>query len=122
MVKEMSRKELIDLMESGEDFKLVDVLSRESFTKQHIKGAISIPLEEIGRKASKQLKKSGKIVTYCASFECSASTQAARKLIALGYKNVFDYKGGLKDYQAGGLSLEAGRGQADEKCTICGGA
>ncbi|MCF7907466.1 MAG: rhodanese-like domain-containing protein [Candidatus Omnitrophica bacterium] len=122
MLKEISREELSDLIESGEDFKLVDVLSRESFAKGHIKGAVSIPLAEIGRKSAKLLKKRDKIVTYCASFECSASTTAARKLIALGYKNVFDYKGGLKDYQEGGLSLETGAGQADKKCTVCGGA
>ncbi|MGE5197382.1 MAG: rhodanese-like domain-containing protein [Deltaproteobacteria bacterium] len=106
MVKQISRDELKDTMSRDEEFMLVDVLSKESYSNEHIKGAISIPLEELERKAPKLLKKSEKIVVYCASFTCQASTIAAEKLEAMGYKNVLDYKGGLRDYKEADLPLE----------------
>ena len=108
MVQKITRDELMRMINSGEKFKLVDVLPKESYNNEHIKGAISLPLAEIGRKAAKLLRKDEKIVTYCGSFECQASTLAAEKLVVLGYNNVLDYKGGLKDYKEGNLPMEAG--------------
>jgi len=106
MIKKITRDELVNMMNSGKKFKLVDVLSSESYAREHIKGAISLPVAEIEKKAAKFLKKDDLIVTYCASFECQASSQGAEKLAALGYKNVLDYKGGLKEYKEGNLPLE----------------
>ena len=117
MIKQITRDELVRIKESGEKFKLVDVLPRDNFEKEHIHGAISLPLADIEKKAAKLLKKDEKIVVYCASFECKASTMAAEKLIGLGYKDVLDYKGGLKDYKEGGLNLE-GR-LHEETCASC---
>ncbi len=106
MLKTMNRNELVRLIETNANFKLLDVLDTESYNKGHIKGSISMPLKMIGRNAPKMLNKSDMIVTYCASFDCKASTEAAEKLIKLGYTNVYDYKGGLKDFQETGLPLE----------------
>lgn len=106
MVKTITRDELWKMISSKKDFKLVDVLSKEHFAQEHIKGAISIPLEELDNKASEFLKQDDLIVVYCASFQCQASTNAAEKLMKLGYKNVLDYKGGLKDYKEANLPLE----------------
>ena len=106
MVKQISREELLEMATLGKKFKLVDVLDKEHFEKEHIKGAISLPLDEIEKKAKRLLKKDETIVVYCASFECQASTKAAEKLLLLGYKNVLDYKGGLKDYKEANLPLE----------------
>ncbi len=106
MVKNISRNELVEIMNSGRKFKLVDVLPKESYAREHIKGALSIPLDQIEKEAVKILKKDDLIITYCASFECPASTKAAEKFIALGYQNVLDYKGGLKDYKQANLPME----------------
>jgi len=106
MINKITREELIKMRDMGSEFKLVDVLPAESFTKEHIPGAISIPLAEMGKKAARLLKKNETVVVYCGSFDCQASTEAAKKLQALGYKNVLDYKGGLKDYKEAGLPLE----------------
>lgn len=119
--KTINRDELREMMNSGKAFKLVDVLSRESYEKEHIKGAISIPLDEIEKKADKVLNKEDTIVVYCASFDCTASTKAAEKLVSLGFKNVLDYKGGLKDYEEGNLGLEGacceGGAKKSSSCT-----
>lgn len=123
MVKKISRDELMKMVSSGQKFKLVDVLDREHFETEHIKGAISLPVNEIEKKAAKIVKKSETIVVYCASFDCQASTMAAEKLLSLGYKNVLDYKGGLKDYKEAGLPLEGSLYEATSKvasrCSSC---
>lgn len=121
MVKNLSRRELEDLILTGRSFKLVDVLSREHYQEEHIKGAVSLPLEEIEDKAGDVLKdKNEMVVVYCASFDCPASTKAAEKLMVLGYTNVFDYKGGLKDYKEANLPLEGSRySKVSAPCVSC---
>jgi rhodanese-related sulfurtransferase len=106
MITKISTKDLKEMMDSGKKFKLVDVLPGEHYEKEHIKGAISIPLDEIEEKADTLLDRDELIVTYCAGFKCSASTGAAEKLVSMGYKNVRDYKGGLQDYKANNLPVE----------------
>ena len=106
MIRQISREDLIKMCNKGEKYTLVDVLGSESYVKEHIPGAISIPLADLEKKAGSLLQKEDNIVVYCASFECKASTTAAEKLMGLGYKNVLDYKGGLKDYREAGLALE----------------
>lgn len=106
MVKKITRDELIKMRKSGQRFTLVDVLSKDSYEKEHIPGAISIPISELETKASSLLNKNDTIIVYCASFECMASTNAAEKLQAMGFSRVLDYKGGLKDYEEGGEKLE----------------
>lgn len=120
MVKMITREELMRMVSSGKKFKLVDVLDAGHYEQEHIKDAISLPLNEIGKKAGKILKKNETVVVYCASFDCQASTKAAEKLLSLGYKNVLDYKGGLKDYQEAGLPLEGSlHKKALSACTTC---
>lgn len=121
MVKVITRDELVKWIKSGERFRLVDVLSKESYEREHIKGAVSIPLNEIEAEAPKKLDKEEKIVVYCASFQCMASTNAAGKLMSMGYKNVLDYKGGIKDYKEAGLPLEgsACAKVSESACTCC---
>jgi len=106
MIKTIDRDDLLQLMNFGVSFKLVDVLSRESFENEHIKGAISLPLAQIENGDINNLNKDDVIITYCAGFDCPASTNAAKKLISLGFITVLDYKGGLKDYKTGNFPLE----------------
>lgn len=123
MVKIINRDELMKMISSGENFKLADVLSKEHYADEHIKGAISLPLDEIQERAEQVLKKDEVIVVYCASFTCQASTLAAEKLLSLGYKSVLDYKGGLKDYKEANLALEGRLYEKKAKsvptCTSC---
>ncbi|MFA5117242.1 MAG: rhodanese-like domain-containing protein [Candidatus Omnitrophota bacterium] len=123
MVRQISRDELLRMMDSKVAFKLVDVLPRESFENEHIKGALSIPLNDIELKAAGLLKKTETIVTYCGSFDCSASTKAAEKLLLMGYQAVLDYKGGLKDYKEANLALEGKLHEVDQdvcaECMMC---
>jgi len=105
-VKEITYAEFQKIRSSGEDYVLLDALSTESYNEGHIEGALSLPVNSINAEsAGKLLNKTDNIVVYCGSFKCSASTNAARVLQALGYENVLDYKGGLQEWEEKGNSL-----------------
>ncbi len=106
-IKFISLQHLKRMQETGEPFRLIDVRSREDYVKEHIGGAIHIPLEEIER-ARELLKPSDNIITYCESFVCSASSSAAVKLMRMGFGNVRDYKGGLREWKMNDLPTESG--------------
>jgi Rhodanese-related sulfurtransferase len=61
----------------------------------HLPGAINIPHTKIDELAPTLLPdKSAEIITYCATLQCYFSEIAAKRLIALGYTNVKDYREG----------------------------
>ena len=106
-VKEISYDQFAKLRKSGEPFVLINALPRESFIKGHIEGSINMPIEKVGfkRAESKIGAKTTNVVVYCANFKCHASTNVAQALMGLGYINVVDYKGGIKEWQAKGNEL-----------------
>jgi len=104
-VKEITYDQFMSIRNSGEKYVLLDVLSQGSYRKGHIEGAVSFPLDSINARAAEaNLSKDDHIIVYCGSFQCSASTEAARKLSKLGYA-VLDYKGGIKEWQGKGNRL-----------------
>ncbi|KTD14945.1 rhodanese-like domain-containing protein [Legionella israelensis] len=87
-----------------EDFVLINVLPQDDFNKKHIRTSINIPYTKDNFAQLVELvagSKERKIVVYCASFECNASPQAAEKLDEAGFKQVYDYEGGTKDWFEG---------------------
>lgn len=94
------------MMENNENYRLVDVRSRQDYEKEHIKGAISLPLDELDRKASSSLRLDDRIITYCDSFICSSSTSGAKMLARKGFTDVRDYKGGLREWKQAGYPTE----------------
>lgn len=105
-IKFISMRHLKRIMEGGEPFKLVDVRSKEDYAKEHIKGAMNIPLDGLD-KAKQLLKPADNIIVYCDSYVCSASSSAARMLSRMGFTNVRDYKGGLYEWKTNGLPTES---------------
>jgi rhodanese-related sulfurtransferase len=86
-------KEMID---SGEELIIVDVRTASEFSQGHIPDAILIPNETIGSTPPTELPdKEALILVYCRSGNRSA--QAARKLVSMGYLNVYDF-GGILDW------------------------
>jgi len=106
----ISKDDLWTRMEEGDIPTIIDVLAPEHFQANHIKGAISMPLNTIERQVPKMLDKEDTIVTYCASYICPVSTYAAEKLMAMGYEKVYDYKGGIKEWMEAGLPVQSGAG------------
>ncbi|GEM_PF-1315464 len=102
----ISRETLQAWMEEDKDLLVIDVLSPKSYAQAHLPGAVNIPSAQLGDKA-KLLADNRTIVTYCSSFSCRASTAAVRTLTELGFPDVHDYEGGLKDWKDADLPVHA---------------
>jgi rhodanese-related sulfurtransferase/predicted transcriptional regulator len=83
---------------------LVDVLPAETFKREHLPDAISIPLAEIDT-APERLDRTRPIVVYCYDYECDLSPRAACRLEQLGF-DVYDYVASKTAWLAEGLHGE----------------
>ena len=86
---------------------LVNVLGEDAFERKHIPNSINIPVDEIDR-FEQRFSKDKDIVLYCASAECNASPRVAEALSERGFVRVFDYEGGVSDWENGSQPV-AGR-------------
>ena len=67
---------------------LIDVRTEEEYAAEHPEGAINIPYTMIHSQAKKQIPdKKAKILLYCSTGK--RSSNAAKSLIYLGYRNVY---------------------------------
>ncbi len=83
-------------IDSREEIVIVDVRTLEEYEAEHIEDAILIPNESIENEPLKLLPElEAEILLYCRSGNRSA--QAAKKLVQIGYSNVFDF-GGIIDW------------------------
>ncbi|MFW6049104.1 MAG: rhodanese-like domain-containing protein [Candidatus Bipolaricaulota bacterium] len=108
MYEGIEREQLEEKLAKGDDFALVEVLDPEEYRDAHIKGAVNIPLEEIGKEAKKRFSPGDEIVVYCASSSCAASPAAAKKLDRLGFNNVYDYEEGKEGWLKAGNETVSG--------------
>ena len=84
------------IMDSQEDYTILDVRTQDEFDESRIPGAVLIPHDEILEKAENVLTdKDQLILVYCRSG--NRSKQAAEKLVALGYTNIVEF-GGINDW------------------------
>ena len=106
MARLMSSTELFQRIEKGEDFVLIDVLSSDEFQKEHIPGAINIPLSELRQRAKRDLSRNQRIVVYGRNHDDDSSTQASNLLEELGFRKVSDFDGGLSAWKKAGFLTE----------------
>ena len=107
MSRKISRDQVIELIETAQDFILVDTLPRPAFDEGHLPGAINIVSDEILTRAPQAIQDPDKaVVVYCASAACQRAGLAAERLESLGYTNVFHYVEGKRDWVASGHALE----------------
>lgn len=112
-------------MENTHDFKLIDrdtlkakLDKREKFhlwnvlgpkyykPEENIPGSKNVPEEKLEELLpALHVGKEEPIVVYCAGGQCTASVKAAQKLTGLGYKNVWAYEGGTKEWKEAGFPL-----------------
>ena len=108
-VKEITREELEAKLGRGEQVILVETLGTKYYEDAHLPGALNIPHTEVDELAPTMLPdKSAEVVVYCSNRACQNSPQAARRLDALGYENVYDYEEGKQDWIEAGLPTESG--------------
>ena len=109
MTDNISRDELKAKMDRGEEFVLVDALSAEHYQSSHLPGAINLSYEFVDEAESLLPDKHAEIVVYCMNVDCEASTEEARELSQMGYRNVRHYAEGKQDWMRAGLPVEGRR-------------
>ena len=88
----IAASELADRIESGSAPVVLDVRSREEYSKGHIPGAINIPHDELAdRLGELRVSKSEEIVVHCQSGR--RAQLAEQTLLESGYSNVRDLAG-----------------------------
>jgi rhodanese-related sulfurtransferase len=98
--------ELRDMLEKGEAI-LVDVRTETQYREGHIKGALSLPKEQIAARL-RELPEGKLIVSYCACPAEHLSIGAALEMKQLGRQNVAALAGGLRAWFREGLPTESG--------------
>ena len=77
---------------------VVDVLAEEIYEKIHIKGSVNIPYAKLEHDAFTKLDPRKTIITYSIDYECPVSRLAAAKLHEFGFRKIYYYPGGLKEW------------------------
>ena len=86
-IKQLSPREF----DQKKGLALLDIRSTKEYEAGHIPGAVHVPLSDIGDKV-KKLKKDKELVVYCNNG--SRSIWAIKRLMGMGYKNLYNLKGG----------------------------
>ncbi len=102
----ISRTELKEKLNRGDDFKLIMVLEDWHFKAMHIPGSLHIPAARI---TNDRLEPGDEIVVYCAHESSPASMVAYYRLKARGYKNVRRYAGGIHDWDQAGYPVQGSK-------------
>lgn len=84
---------------------IVNVLSEKWYRDCHIAGSINVPLDKLIY-LMEEYDRSTEIVVYCALDECDASEKAYVLLKCMGFEQVVDYRGGIKEWFQAGYPIE----------------
>jgi rhodanese-related sulfurtransferase len=107
-VRQMTIDELKKRMNDTKPFILADARDVDSYDDAHIPGAIPIPADEVDRLAD-SYDRDMDVITYCGSYQCLASTMAAKEFMKKGFRHVWDYKGGIKEWTETGNPVESNK-------------
>lgn len=84
-------------MSSNTAMLVINVLPEKYYNDCHIAGSINAPLPELVERAA-SWDRSQKIIIYCALDECDASQKACILLDCMGFTNVIEYNGGIREW------------------------
>jgi rhodanese-related sulfurtransferase len=104
MVQRIDALEAEQLIADG--VRVLDVLPAGVFEKEHLPGATSMPLEELGPSDVESYDRSAPLLVYCFDQHCDLSARASARLERLGFEHVHDLIGGRAAWTALGLSTE----------------
>lgn len=94
---QISQQEAKRLMDTEEDYVILDVRTQAEYDEKHIPNAVLIPDYEIEEKAESVIPdKDTLILVYCRSGRRSKA--ASQKLAEMGYTNVKEF-GGINDWE-----------------------
>jgi rhodanese-related sulfurtransferase len=102
--QDLNAKQFYEMMQKEKDVIILDVRTPQEYQEGHINNTINIPVQILGQQLDKLNNfKDKKILVYCRSGHRSAI--ASQTLDRVGFKNVYNLKGGLFEWKASGLPL-----------------
>ena len=85
----------------------VDARGLEYLFEGYIPGAIANDnVDSLAEKISTKIGFNEKFVIYCSDDDCGSSEDLAYELQSFGFKNIFVFKGGWKNWKDAGLEIE----------------
>lgn len=97
-----------DQLEGIDSFMVIDARSAESYQREHIPGAISVPHKSMSMDTTQDLPKDKLLVVYCDGIGCNASTKGAAKLASLGFRTK-ELMGGIDWWKRDGYPTSTGK-------------
>jgi rhodanese-related sulfurtransferase len=97
--------DLHDALSKGEKIVVVDARSPQSFQKEHIPGAVSIPYRSMTKESTQHLDRASLYVVYCDGLGCNASTKGSLNMARLEFR-VKELIGGLDWWKRDGYKTE----------------
>ncbi len=104
--RRIPRDAAIQLVKSGKAV-FVDIRSFETYSKGHIKGAISVPRSQLIARF-REIPAGKYVITYCACVREHTAALAVVDLEAHGFKNAAALAGGWNEWTAAGLPTATG--------------
>jgi rhodanese-related sulfurtransferase len=101
-ITNITADEVYKMLSSNKDYFILDVRSKEEFDSGHIEGAYLIPVSELENRLA-ELPQDKPIIVHCMSG--SRSTSAANILLEKGFKEIFNMKGGITEWQSKGFPV-----------------
>ncbi len=113
MIDEIDSAMLKKLQKTGQII-LLDARDEPEFQMEHIPSALNLPLnrfEAYYRKLESLLRKNRLIVTYCSEETCTDALLLAGKLFKRGFRQVFVYREGIREWIQSGYQTKRGDGK-----------
>ncbi len=86
---------------------IIDVRAREDYEKGHIPSAIHGDVNNL-EELDDLLKNAEEIYVYSEDRDCPASSIASKKLVEMGFCNVYDFRGSFKEWVDKGYDIQGG--------------
>lgn len=96
----VSAEEVVELTLSRPELVIIDSRKKSEYSKGHIEGAVNLLNTATRREDLAALcpDKTTPIVFYCNGIRCLRSSDAIHKAMGWGYRNVFWFRGGWKEW------------------------
>jgi rhodanese-related sulfurtransferase len=103
--------QLQETLNAGDGTPVINTLPEDAYHKKHIPHTVNVPQESadfVNRVERMTQSKADPVVVYCAKLSCDSSTKAAQKLESAGFTNVYEFEGGVEEWEQRELPLETG--------------
>jgi len=104
----VSAEEVIELIESIPNLKVIDARKVSDFEKGHIEGAINLPNTETDEASLGKIvsAKADPVLFYCNGERCGRSVESAKKAVSYNYSKIYWFRGGMQEWEGKGLPVE----------------